>query len=295
MGHIDNLYLDQRILLFSKCYAEEKIDGTGATVTYRDGRVEVSAGGAPKAELLASLDLRALAKNFDAAGYPSVTVSGEAYGGKVQNLAHRYGPIVRFCGWAVDCGEGPLSVPDADAFVRRLGLEFVHYALVSTDLAALDAERDAPSVQAQRNGVPGVHRREGVVLLPPRPCLIDGRWVIAKHKHADERETATPREVVDLSLQRVLYDAESIALEWVTPKRMDHVLDHLRVDGQEFTARDTRRVVDEMEADVVREGRHEIVDSDAARKAIRRRAGEMFGKWCKWCKRAQRAEKGSEG
>ena len=32
--HIDNLYKDQRILLFKECYALEKIHGTSAHISY---------------------------------------------------------------------------------------------------------------------------------------------------------------------------------------------------------------------------------------------------------------------
>lgn len=294
--HINNLYKNQTVLLFRECYALEKIDGTHASVAWRDGRVWFSPGCVPHAEFAALFDEEALAIRFQALGLPCVTVHGEAYGGKVQQGAWRYGDLLRFVAYDVHVvadRESWLSVPAAEKLVAALCLPFVHYARVQTDLAMVDAERDAPSEQARRNGVEGDKPREGVVLRPlVEMTTNDGRRIIAKHKRDDERETRTPRPVVDPKAFEVLTEADAIAEEWVTPKRLEHVIAKLtrapdvQPDGQEPTGlsvrtselsiSDTRRVVDAMVEDVLREGAGEIVDSKSARVAIGHRASALF-------------------
>lgn len=277
--HISNLYADQRILLFRECFALEKVHGTSAHVALRDGNLRLSSGGASAKAFEACFDTRALAAALRSTGHESIIVYGEAYGGKEQAQAWRYGPSLRFVAFDVTLGDGWLPVPDAEAFCKRVGLEFVHYRRVSTDLDALDAERDAPSEQARRNGVEGDKPREGVVLRPVVECSIGGERVIAKHKRDDERETATTRKVVDPAQLQVLHAAEAIALEWVTETRMEHVVDHLRARGVVLGPAATKAVIDEMVADVVREGRLEIVDSPEARKAIGARTARLFKAW----------------
>jgi hypothetical protein len=156
----------------------------------------------------------------------------------------------------------------------KLGLEFVHYARASTDLAALDAERDAPSEQAKRNGVEGDKPREGVVLRPIDEMRdARGNRILAKHKRDEERETATPRKVVDPSKMEVLRAANEIAEEWVTPTRLEHVLDKL---GPDVGIERMRDIIAAMTEDVLREGAGEIVDSREARAAIGKKTAETF-------------------
>lgn len=151
----------------------------------------------------------------------------------------------------------------------------MHYARVPTDLAALDAERDAPSEQARRNGVTdGDKPREGVVLRPVIELRDNaGERILCKHKRDEERETQSPRDAtVDPARLAVLTEAADIAEEWVTPRRLEHVLDKI-------TATDTshvRVVIDAMVEDVLREGAGEVVDSKEARAAISRKAATLF-------------------
>jgi len=175
-------------------------------------------------------------------------------------------------------GETWLAVPAATEVVAKLGLEFVHYVRCSTDLEVLNGERDAPSEQARRNGIDGDQPREGVVLRPlVEVRLSNGDRVMAKHKRDDERETKTPREV-DPEKAVVLEKAAAIAEEWVVPMRLEHVIQHLTVDGVEPGVERTRDVISAMIDDVVREGAGEIVDSREARAAIGRKAAELFHK-----------------
>lgn len=270
--HVENLYANQTILLFRECYALEKIHGTSASVRWQDGRAWLSSGGAPEGEFRAAFDLPALEAAFRAMGHPRVTVYGEAYG-PVNRQAHVYGDRLRFVAFEARVGDLWLAVPSAESVAQKLGLDFVPYAKVPTDLAALDAERDAPSEQATRNGVSGPQPREGVVLRPlVEVTLNNGDRVVAKHKGDAHRETASPRRVVDPREQVVLTRADAIAEEWVTPTRLEHVLDKL----PGATVRQMGAIVAAMVEDVVREARGEIVDGKEARVAIGRRTAALF-------------------
>jgi hypothetical protein len=272
--HINNLYKDQTVLFFRECYALEKLHGTSAHVSWGDGRVTLSSGGESPVRFAKLFDIAALTAAFEAMGHPAVTVYGEAYGGSQQKQTWRYGPTLRFAAFDVQIGDLWLVVPTAAEIVASLGLEFVHFAKVSTDLAALDAERDAPSEQARRNGVEGDKPREGVVLRPLIEVrLNNGERIISKHKRDEERETAMPRPVVDPAKMTALADAEAIAIEWVTPTRLQHVLDKL---PQGIGMEKTRDVIAAMTEDVLREGVGEIVDSKEARVSIGKRTVEIF-------------------
>lgn len=274
--HIENLYRPaaQVILLFRECYALEKLHGTSAHIAWRDGKIWLSPGGESADRFRRLFDESALAAAFEKLGHPSVIVYGEAYGGSQQKQAWRYGKELRFCAFEVQIGEHFVNVPVADEIVKGLSLEFVHYKKISTDLPAIDAERDAPSEQARRNGVEGDQPREGVVLRP----LIElrdngGSRIISKHKRDEERETKTPREVVDPGKLAVLTKATEIAEEWVTPTRLQHVLDKMPPDT---SIEKMREVIAAMTEDVLREGAGELVDSREARAAIGKRTAALF-------------------
>jgi hypothetical protein len=273
--HIDNLYKNQTILNFRECWALEKIHGTSAHIRWTEPNLWFNSGG-EKADRFAMLfDAPALSAAFVAIGHPKIVVYGEAYGGKQQGQSHRYGPNLKFVVFEVQVGDAWLSVPNAHDVAQKLGLEFVHYVRVPTDIASLDAERDAPSEQARRNGVEGDKPREGVVLRPITEFLDHrGDRVICKHKRDEERETKAPRQVVDPSRLEVLTQADAIADEWVTPTRLEHVLDKLG----DVSIEQTKTVISAMIDDVVREGAGEFVDSREARTAISRKTAELFKK-----------------
>lgn len=275
--HIENLYRPdaQAILLFRECYALEKIHGTSAHVSWSDGQLHLSPGGESAVNFAKLFDAEALKAKFLELGHEKVTIFGEAYGGKQQAQSWRYGKALKFVAFDVHLGDEWLDVPNAAQFCERFGIEFVYYAKVSTDLAALDAERDAPSTQGKRNGVEGDQPREGVVLRPLKEFSLGGHRIICKHKRAEERETATPRTVEDPAKLKVLEDAEAIALEWVTPTRLQHVLDKLTNAPQ---MSDTPRVINAMVEDVLREGSGELVDTPEARKAISKATAVLFKK-----------------
>jgi hypothetical protein len=273
--HISNLYREQTILMFRECYALEKIHGTSAHVSYQDGKVSFFAGGESHDNFVKLFSLEALMDGFSVLGHPEVTVFGEAYGGKQQGQSWRYGKQLKFVAFDVKIGDCWLDVPNAEQVARGLGMDFVHWKRINADIATLDAERDAPSEQARRNGIEGDQPREGVVLRP----LVEfhtnnGERIISKHKRDEERETHTARKIDDPAKLQVLHEAEAIAFEWVTETRLNHVLDKL--PGDLVRIEDTGRVIAAMVEDITREAKGEIVDSKEARKAIGARAAKLF-------------------
>jgi hypothetical protein len=276
--HIENLYKCQDILLFRECYALEKLHGTSASLIWKNAMVEYFPGGESLVKFMSIFDDMQLKDRFRAVGHPEVSIFGEAYGGKCQGMSETYGGAMKFAVFDVKVGDNWLAVPDMADIAKQLGLEVVHYERIKTDLVAIDAQRDAPSIQAIRNGA-GERKREGVVLRPLIEVLTnDGRRVIAKHKREDFSERKTPQAVQDPAKLKVLEDAKAIADEWVTPMRLQHVLDKLpRGIGVE----ETRTVVEAMLEDVRREAKGEIVDSKEATRAIGRRAAELFKEYVK--------------
>lgn len=270
--HIDNLYKSQEILLFRECYALEKIHGSSAHVSW-DGSLGFFAGGVKHEAFLKLFDRGALTAGFEFLAKDKVTVFGEVYAGSMQGCSNVYGKEFKFIAFDVRVGDVWLSVPDMADVAKALGFEVVHYERVPTEVAALDAQRDAPSVQAQRNGC-GVQAREGVVLRP----LIEltksnGQRLIAKHRIQKYNERATPQRVVSPEMLVVLTKADEISKEWVTPMRLVHVLDKL---PQPVDISHTPKVIEAMVEDVYREAKGEIVESKEARRAISKRTAEMF-------------------
>lgn len=279
--HIDNLYKAQEILEFRRCYALEKIHGTSAHVYWRGGKVGFFSGGEKHDTFAAIFDAAALEAKFRErfTDESDVTVYGEAYGGKCQQMSGTYGKSLRFVAFDVKIGDAWLSVPNAHGFVTSLGLEFVDYALVPTDLEALNAERDKPSTQALRNGIDEPKVREGVVLRPVHEWKDHrGNRVIAKHKREEFAERGRPKVDLDPSRLEMLEGAEAIALEWVTPMRLEHVIDAVLSarENKEIEMRDTPLVIKAMVEDVTREAAGEIADNAPARKAIGQRTVELF-------------------
>lgn len=279
--HIDNLYKAQHILAFKTCFALEKIHGTSAHVAWRKGELVFFSGGENYERFVGIFDKAALSAAFAEkfTGKHDVTIYGEAYGGKQQGMSPTYGTALKFIAFDVKMGDRWLSVPQAAGFVTSIGLEFVDYAEVPTDLASLDAERDKPSTQAVRNGITEPRIREGVVLRPPfEVTLNNGDRVMAKHKREEFAERGRPKVDLDPSKREMLENADAIALEWVTPMRLEHVIDHVLAEreNKEIEMRDTPLVIAAMVEDVTREAAGEIADNEPARKAIGRRTVQLF-------------------
>lgn len=272
--HIDNLYKAQKILGQTHCYALEKVHGTSAHIKWASGNLTFFSGGEKHDRFVQLFNAGDLALKLHALGFGSATVYGEAYGGSQQKQAWRYGDSLRFVAFDVLANNAWMTVPEADAFVRALGLRFVHWAHIDTKLANIDFWRDAPSAEAALNGVEGDKPREGVVLRPIVEATYgpNNKRLIAKHKRDEERETANPRIVGDPAKLAVIADAKRIAAEWVTQTRLEHVLDKMPGASIEHT----KDVINATIEDVMREGAGELVDSPEARKHISRETAVMF-------------------
>ncbi len=285
MGYIsiDNLYKNQDILMFKECYALEKIHGTSAHISYKAEGEEVKffSGGEKHEKFVTLFDEEFLKNKFKESGVEQVTVYGEAYGGKCQGMSKVYGDKLRFVAFDVKIGDYWLAVPQAEEFVKSLGLEFVTYNKISTDLRDIDSERDKVSIQSILNGAdswPGCHPREGIVLRP----LIELRKnndarIMSKHKTDAYAETHSKREVTDPEKLKVLADARAVAEEWVTPMRLNHVLDKIENPCMEKM----RNIITSMIEDVKREGEGEIVWSKTVGKYIGSRTAQMTKEYFK--------------
>jgi len=250
----------------------EKIHGTSAHISLKAGQLRLFSGGEKYDNFAALFDHPCLADALDRI-YPEIIIFGEAYGGKCQGMKDTYGPNLKFVAFEVKIGDVWLEVPNAEDVCNKVGLEFVAYRKVSTDLALLDYERDLDSTQAIRNGMGPGKMREGVVLRPPIEVILkSGERIIAKHKRPEFSETKTPREV-DPNKLAILNDANRIADEWVTEMRLNHVLDKL---GNPNEMLDTGNVIAAMVEDIIREAQGEILDSKEARQAIASKTAKMY-------------------
>lgn len=274
--HINNLYAPRAkdILAFKTLFALEKIHGTSANIKWHNGNLTFFSGGESHQRFVGLFDQDVLKAAFlervGIVDYP-VVVYGEAYGGKQQRMSHTYGPDLKFVAFDVNINDSWLSVPRADGFVTSLGLEFVDYALTTSDMQALDEERDRPSTQAKRNGIIEDKIREGIVIRPPfEVTLNDGGRLIVKHKRDEFRETASPQVDLDPTKAQKMLSATTTAEEWATAMRFEHVVDRLirDRDDKNVSMTDTRELIVLMVEDIKREGLISAPDEKAFSKAV---------------------------
>jgi hypothetical protein len=267
---IDNLYKNQEILMFKECYALEKVHGTSAHVKWKNSQLTFFSGGVSHSEFVGIFeqgksgpgDVDMLKEKLT--NVYDVTIYGEAYGGKCQKMSETYGKELAFVAFDVKIDDCWLSVPQAEQFAIDVGIQFVDYEKIPTDVEEIDRCRDKDSTQAIRNGLGEGKMREGVVLRPPIELTKNnGSRIISKHKRDDFRETKTPRKVTPEKLA-VLEDAKAIAEEWVTEMRIVHVLDKIPEAGMEKM----KQIIIAMQEDVKREGEGEIVWSPEVAKSI---------------------------
>lgn len=279
MGYmkIPNLYKSIDILKFKEVYALEKVHGTSAHVAWRNGQLVFSAGGSNPEQFRALFDaekLEAILKERHA--NQTVTIFGEAYGGKVQRMSESYGKSLSFIVFDVQIDGMWLDVPTAERVATHMGLEFVPYEYGPADLAWIDSQRDADSIVAIRRGCGPGHIREGVVLRPPfEVTLNNGSRCMTKHKRDEFRETATPRVVDDPAKLQVLTEAQAIADEWVTPHRVEHVLQKFE---QPHSIQRTKEFIQAMMKDIQLESVGEVVLGKEAHGAIGKAAAKLYHK-----------------
>jgi hypothetical protein len=253
----------------------EKIHGTSAHITWKDGKITYFSGGGKHEEFVKLFDENNLIENFEKLGHDDVIIYGEYYGGKMNKQAYRYGTEMKFIVFEVRIGGKWLNVPNAEEITKNFGLEFVHYVKVPVTLETLDAERDAPSVQAIRNGIgDGTLPREGIVIRPLIEVIKNnGGRIIVKHKREEEQETKTKREVSPERME-ILREATEIAEEWVTENRLTNILSHY---GNDIDKKDIQSLIQLMIADVEKESVGEIEEiTPEVRKAIGRKSAELI-------------------
>lgn len=257
--HIENLYRAPELL---ECYALEKIHGTSAHVAYRQGNLSFFSGGESHDKFVGLFDQeflkhKLLEKFLET---DDLVVYGEAFGGKQQGMSETYGKVLRFLAFDVRLNGQWLDVPSAEGLAGELGIGFVPYERGPLSLPWLDGQRDKPSLVAV---VPD-KMREGVVVRPIHEMQYkDGGRVIVKHKRAEFRETKTVREVSPDQAQ-AWSDAAAVAEEWVTPMRLEHVLQKTPYN----TTQDTGNVIRAMIEDVRRESDGEVTWSREIASAV---------------------------
>lgn len=285
--HIDNLYKNPTILECGEVYALEKIHGTSAHIRFKAGKLSFFSGGEKYEAFVTLFDAAFLTKALESFGIDEVIVYGEAYGGKQQGMRHTYGDELKFVVFDVKFNGNWLPVPAAAQVAKFLKLEFVDYVQIKADLAEIDLQRDRPSVQAARNGVEGDKVREGIVLRPLEELIDErGNRIIAKHKTAGFCETKTPREVKP-ERAVILKEATKIADEWVTPMRLEHVVNAAQsvinnmqgIEPKELDITDTKEIIHMMVDDIKREAKGEIVESEGAITAIGKKTAHLYRQW----------------
>ena len=288
--HINNLYKDQTVLMFKRLYAMEKIHGTSAHLSFKFNSDENTGipyntvtyfSGGEKHENFVNIfnqeDLLEKANNLQF--NHDFTVYGEAYGGKQQGMSETYGKELKFVAFEVQIGDRFMKVPYAKEICDKLGIEFVHYEEIDADPELIDKLANAPSVQAQRNGVENPKLpREGVVLRPVMEFLHPdgvGR-IMAKHKNDIYKEREHAPKLQNPEDLKVLEDAKAIAQEWVTPMRLVHVMDKLVAGGIVIEEKRMNDIIAAMVEDVEREAKGEIVENKQTRKAINQRTAKLI-------------------
>jgi hypothetical protein len=290
MGYmkIPNLYKTPWILDLPEVFVLEKIHGTSAHVQV--GATPRLYVGGEKRENLEPVVADLLQPDL---GGRNLVLFGEAFGGKQQKQAHRYGPKTRFVVFDVfdldaDCW---LGVQEACFETTRRGLPFVRYHRIVPTVENLDAARDEDSHEAVVAGC-GSHPMEGVVIRPVVEGLLDpyGNRMIAKHKRPEERETktqrltkGTPEEQEALRLAQ--YTAQRIAEEWTTATRLEHVIQKfeaaLRANNFDVSLAesDTGGIIKAMLQDIQLEAGDEVTWTPQVSKAVGSITASLFRSW----------------
>ena len=279
--HIDNLCKVQHVLMFKRVYAMLKVHGTSAHVSYKktgeSDKLNFFSGGEKYDNFILLFDHKKLLEDFRAMNQEEVVVFGEAYGGKCQGMSGTYGKDLKFIAFDVKIGEHWLNVPSAEKVARKLGFDFVPWEEGPATVEWLNEQRDIPDRIATKLGLDD-KPAEGIVIRPLLELkLPGGDRIIAKHKRDDFSERASKsdtrmREPSDL---QILVNAQEIADEWVTPMRLEHILQKFPED---VDTKSIPEIIRAMKEDVLRESQGEIVVTEAALKAISKSTAMLFVK-----------------
>ena len=280
--HIENLYRNRNILLFKQCYALCKVHGTSSNVKYSNDKLSFFSGGANHEHFVSLFNQEELLSKFreNAKQHPntqSVTIYGEAYGGKMQGMKDTYGPNLKFISFEILINDNDwFSVPQAEKFASSFGLDFVPYELIDATEEAINNAMMADSVVAVRNGMGTGKMREGVVLRPTVELIHpnDGR-IICKYKRPEFSEREHTPKFTDPEQLKVLEKAKEIVDEWVVPERLRHILDAFPNSKME----DINKIIKAMVEDVYREAKSEIVESKEVNKQIGKKTVKLFKRY----------------
>ena len=130
----------------------EKIHGTSAHVRYHSGVTDAAgtvdklhffSGGAKHDQFVALFNQEELLNRFheNAKEHPetkSLTIFGEAYGGKMQGMKDTYGPDLKFIAFEVCVNDEWMGVQQAEKIALGLGFEFVHFEIIDTTEEAIN-------------------------------------------------------------------------------------------------------------------------------------------------------------
>ena len=278
--HIENLYNNLWFLnTYSEVYALEKIHGTSATIKYKNGKVRFHPGGEKYETFISSFKnpkpeqiTDSIIKQFNG---KNIIFYGEAYGGKQQNMSATYGLDCKFVVFDIKYDNKWLDVEEAENYTLNIGLEFVHYKCGPNTIDWLNKQRDAPSVQAQRNGMGNDKIREGIVIR-----AVEKQTCMFKYKRSEFCETNSHREstlVKDMAIQT---NAKEIVDEWIVPMRLSHVKDRLLQEMNErsekrLSNRDIPKFMNYLMEDIKREAKGEIKINNNNERIMRKLIGEI--------------------
>ena len=291
--HIEQLYKNRTVLAWKQVYCLEKIHGSSAHLSWNgpEKKLTYFSGGEKYENFVKIFDEPALIANLvELFSESRLTIYGEVYGGRCQKMSDTYGPVLRFVAFELmfttqGDRERWYNVPDAEQIVKALGLDFVSYNLVDATIEEMDKQRDLPSEQAFKNGMakredPSTwKKREGVVIRPPMELYdFQGGRFLAKHKSEEFAEREHTPKLQDPEATMAIADGKKIAQEFVTPMRLQHILDRAKVELN-IEPNETKYIPDLirlMIEDVGREAAGEIVMTKQATKWIGNRTAELF-------------------
>jgi hypothetical protein len=282
--HIENLAKKQHVLMFKRVYALLKVHGTSAHVSYKRDENDFTkdslkfySGGEKYDNFILLFKHNELLEKFRELGHPEITVFGEAYGGKQQGMSSTYGKDLKFIAFDVKIGDHWLAVPNAEKVSNKLGIEFVPYEEGPATVEWLNAQRDIPDRIAAKLGL-GDKPAEGIVIRPLMEFnLPGGDRIIAKHKRDDFSERASKKDtnIQDPDKLMILTKAQEIADEWITPMRLEHVLQKFPEDVDTKSIPD---IIKAMKEDVIRESEGEAIITPEALKLISTATAKLFVK-----------------